>query len=335
MEPKAVALADDIIASIPPGNIYFGGTDPGRGLITAFSKSQVDADPFFTLTQNALADGSYLDYLRQMYGSKIHIPTADELQQCFTDYKTDAHKRLDHDQQNPTQPRQVRPGENLKISDGHVVISGQVAVMDINARIARVIFDHNPDKEFYIEESFPLDWMYPHLEPHGAIMKINREKLDEIPEAVIVRDRDYWTKTTAGFLGDWLNEDSPVKTVTGFIEKTYVQKDLSGFTGDKSFLANPDSQKFASKLRCSIGGVYVWRAQHAASTQERDVMDKEADFAFRQAVALCPYSPEAVFRYVELLESDGRKDDAAAIVSAASKVDPKNSQLRQLLHRLQ
>ena len=30
----------------------------------ALEKSQADGDPFFTLTQNALADGTYLDYLR-------------------------------------------------------------------------------------------------------------------------------------------------------------------------------------------------------------------------------------------------------------------------------
>ena len=33
-------------------------------------------------------------------------------------------------------------------------------------------------------------------------------------------------------------------------------------------------------------------------------MNDEADFAFRQAWALCPYSPETVFRYVDLLMSE-------------------------------
>ena len=51
------AFGDDIIQSIPPGSIYFGGTDPGRFIVTAMEKSQTAGDPFFTLTQNALADG--------------------------------------------------------------------------------------------------------------------------------------------------------------------------------------------------------------------------------------------------------------------------------------
>ena len=80
-EPKYTALlADGIINSIPAGSIYFGGTDPGRGVPTAFCKSHADADPFFTLTQNALADGTYLEYLRAMYGGKIYTPTAEDSQ---------------------------------------------------------------------------------------------------------------------------------------------------------------------------------------------------------------------------------------------------------------
>ena len=82
--PKySMAFGKGVIESIPSGSIYFGGTDPGRGLVTALSRSHADGDPFFTITQNALADGRYLDYLRAMYGSKIHIPTADDSQKVF------------------------------------------------------------------------------------------------------------------------------------------------------------------------------------------------------------------------------------------------------------
>lgn len=50
-EPEYTRLAvEDILHSIPAGGVYFGGTDPGRGLPTAFCRSHVDADPFFTLT---------------------------------------------------------------------------------------------------------------------------------------------------------------------------------------------------------------------------------------------------------------------------------------------
>ena len=41
-------------------------------------KSQVKADPFFPLTQNALADNTYLEYVRSMYGGKIYVPTTED-----------------------------------------------------------------------------------------------------------------------------------------------------------------------------------------------------------------------------------------------------------------
>ena len=94
-EPKYTKLVvDGIINSIPPGSIYFGGTDPGRGLPTAFEKSSIDGDPFFCLTQNPLADSSYLDYLQAMYGGKIYTPTHEDSQRCFADYSKDAQRRL-------------------------------------------------------------------------------------------------------------------------------------------------------------------------------------------------------------------------------------------------
>src|SRR5208283_5813501 len=74
-EKYSAMFGNDIIASIPPGSIYFGGTDGGRFIVTALQKSHVKADPFFTLTQNALADGTYLKYLRSMYDGKIYTPT--------------------------------------------------------------------------------------------------------------------------------------------------------------------------------------------------------------------------------------------------------------------
>src|SRR5262245_6717830 len=71
-EQYAIAFARDIINSIPAGSIYFGGTDPGRFLVTALSRSHTNGEPFFTVAQNWLTDGrSYLRYVRGMYGDRI------------------------------------------------------------------------------------------------------------------------------------------------------------------------------------------------------------------------------------------------------------------------
>ena len=173
--------------------------------------------------------------------------------------------------------------------------------MEINGLLAKIIFDKNPDREFYIEESFPLDWMYPYLEPHGLIMKINRQPLSELSDEIVSRTTITGRNYVTPMIGGWLNDDTPVEEVAAFAEKTFGKQDFSGFTGDPRFIQNAYSHKMFSKLRSSHAGLYAWRVDHAADAAEKKRMSDEADFAFRQAWALCPYSPEAVFRYMNFL----------------------------------
>ena len=206
--------------------------------------------------------------------------------------------------------------------------------MAINGLLVKVIFDRNPSHEFYIEESFPLDWMYPYLEPHGPIMKLNRTELSELPAATLAKDREYWQTKTKEKLGDWLTPETSVASVAKFAERVFANNDVSGFSGDESYLRSQQAQKMTSKLRSSIGGIYAWRSQHAKLSVDRERLAKEADFAFRQAFALCPYSPEAVFRYVQLLAQTGRVEDAILVTSAALKNTPNDSQIANLLEQL-
>jgi len=331
-DPKYTRIAaDGIINSIPPGSIYFGGTDPGRALPTVFSKSQIDADPFYVLTQNALASGNYLDYLRSMYGGKIYTPTSEDAAKCFAEYKEDAKKRF--------QNHQLGPGEDGKTgTNGDFEIKGQVAVMMINGLLAKIIFDKNPDHEFYVEESFPLDWMYPYLEPHGLIMKINRQPQSTLSTDVLQRDHDYWAKLVAPMIGDWLHDDTSVGEIAAFAQKTFGKQDFTGFTGDPRFIQNAYSHRTFSKLRSSQAGVYAWRLKQAADAAEKERMARAADFAFRQAWALCPYSPEAVFRYVTFLLKQKRISDALVVAETAAQM-PANQgkegeQIRGLVEQL-
>lgn len=326
-EKYALAYGNDIINSIPPGAIYFGGTDPGRGVITAMQEDHVNAKPFYTITQNALADSTYLDYVRAMYGSSIYTATKDDCEKAFSDYTADVQRRQANNE--------LKPGENFSMKDGHPQVSGQVAVMNINGLIAKRIFDQNPDKEFYVEESFPLDWMYPHLTPNGLIMKINREPLDTIPDAVIQKDREYWHGQLKAMLGDPVTVDSTVADIADFARKIYLRHDLTGFTGDPGFAADLWARKSYSKLRSSQAGVFDWRRQHAKSPEEKERMRQAAEFAFMQAFVICPESPEAVYRYVNLLISVQRIDDALIVARTAVEFSPDNSQLPSLVEQLE
>ena len=93
---------------------------------------------------------------------EIHTPTPEESNRSYNEYMADAFHRK--------QLGQLQPGEDVREEGGRVTVAGQTAVMAINALLCRVIFDANPHHEFYIEESFPLQWMYPYLTPYGIIM---------------------------------------------------------------------------------------------------------------------------------------------------------------------
>lgn len=331
----ATAIGEGIVQSIPPGSIYFGGTDTGRGLPAAFSRSHADGDPFFTLTQNQLCDGQHLNYLRAAFGGKIQVLSNEDSQQAFHEYLQDAERRFKHDQAAPVEPRQLRPGEDVHIVDGKVQVSGQVAVMALNGRLARILFDRNPDREFYVEESFPLDWMYPHLTPHDLIMKINRQPVPELTPEVVARDHEFWCQRQAAFIGGWLTSNTPVQEVCDFVERVFLRKDLRDFNGDKDFVRHYYAAAAYAKLRSAQAGLYAWRAANSKSTPERQRMIGAADFAFRQSFAFCPTNPEAVFRYVNLLVRNERVGEALRIARTAARLRPAEKQLESLVRELE
>ncbi len=405
--------------------ILFGGTDPGRFAPTymIFCDSFIphkcqpifdqnfDRRDVYIITQNALADPTYLQYIRSQYfrsaetnydtpffqevlrgkdehdkyspyygtnalariaynlldkpitdmgarvetrrrnecvfpPKEIYTPSPDDSQQAFTDYMQDAQQRIYHDEQHPNEQRQVKPGEDVHVDGaGHVQVSGQVAVMAINGLLTKTIFDHNPNNEFFVEESFPLDWMFPNLTPFGVIMKINREPLAVLTPDILKRDHEFWAKYSERLIGNWITYDTPVTNITAFAERVYMHHDFTGFKGDLKFVRDDQGQKAFSKLRSSIAGIYAWRlgqppsggvmpAQYMATGENRAAVEREADFAFKQAFAFCPYSPEAVYRYVQLLVNMHRVDDALAVAETAQKLDPYNGQFAYLINNL-
>jgi len=326
-EKYSLFLGTNIIASIPPGSIYFGGTDPGRFIVTALQKSHARAEPFFTLSQGALPDARYLEYLRGMYGTKIYTPTDGDLEKAIQNYKEDAARR----QRN----HQLKPGEDVTVgADGKVQIRGQMAVIQIKALLAKVIFDQNPEREFYFEESVPLDWMQPYLEPHGLIFKINRQPLPRLSSNIVEQDHAYWRRVVQPWIGDWLTDDTPLDQIATFVQRTFARQDFGGFEGDPHFIQNAYSHRAFSKLRSSLAGLYAWRMNQATDATERERMAREADFAFRQAWALDPDSPEVVFRYVALLMEQRRVADALLVAEAAAKMPSRQGQEGQTFREL-
>ncbi len=272
---------------------------------------------------------------------EIHTGSPEDHSRCFSEYMADAQRRK--------QLNQLKQGEYVDIvttSDGQqrVQASGQTAVMGINGLITKVIFDKNPKNEFFVEESFPLDWMYPYLTPYGIIMKINRKPLPTLTEDILKKDHEFWSRYSERFIGNWITYDTSVKEIADFVERVYLRRDFTGFKGDPKFVRDDQAQKSFSKLRSSIANsVYAWRINpqcppeyRPKSEAEAQAIYKEADFACRQAFAFCPYSPEAVFRYVQLLATQYpvRLDDALIVAEVCLKLDPYNGQAARLVNDL-
>lgn len=331
----AADIGKDIARSIPEGGIFFGGNRPGRGLAAAYGTPTNGECPFMILSQNAVADSGHLAYLRFAYGTKAWMPTDQDSQTSLERYLEDARRRCLHDIESPAEPRQLKPGEDVKIVDGKAQVAGHVARMAINGLIARTVFDRNPDREFYAMESFPLDWMFSHLSPHDLILKLNRQPVTALSPDMVGRDRSYWNARFRRWIGGWLTPETPVKDVCSFAEKIFMRKDYAGFEGDADFVRNDYITEIYSKLRAFQAAVYQWHIEHSTSPEEKQRMIQEADFAFRQAFVLCPTYAEVMFRYLGLLVPMNRLDDALLIARTFAKVEPSNAAIGDVIRDLE
>ena len=298
-----MALGRDLMNSLPAGCIYFGGTDPGRGLPTMLCSSP--GDPIFVLTQNALIDGRYMRYVRDMYGPRIQLPGTNECRQIMDAVSADALRRSQHDHDFPNEPKQLPPGENVRIVDGKPELQGLASYVACNASIAKAIFDENPGREFYVEQSWPLEWMLPYLSPHGPILKLNRQPLAAISADDIKADTAYWSAKLAQLQGN------SKFSGTDYVGKTYAH------------------------LRAAIASLYAWRATSAPDSAERQRMYEAAEVAFNQALALNSTMPDATYGLMNLEVSQGKLDKAVAAANQALAADPTNAQLKAYVGQMQ
>ena len=280
-----------------------------------------------------LLEESYPGLIRPSLGGlfpdrEILTASVEDLGRCYRDYTDDAARRYSLGQ--------LEAGEVVTpMQDGRISVSGQVAVMAINGLLTKVMFDKNPDHEFYIEESFPLKWMYPHLTPYGIIMKIERQPVAELTEVQMQRDHEFWSQYAGRFVGNWIKDSTPIKDICSFVLRTYQRRDLTGFTGDPKFVRDDNAQKAFSKLRNAQGkSIYAWRAQNTQNPVAQQRYLREAEFALKQAFAFCPYSPETTWNLASLLAATGRSEDAYLVAKTCEAFDLENGGIRDLVNQL-
>ena len=161
-------------------SIFFGGTDPGRFVPTYMIYSANFRPDVYLITQNALADDTYMSVERDLYGDEIWIPAKEDSAEAFNIYVDEVQ-------------RGVRPANgDLKIENGRVQVTGALGVMEINGILTKMMHDHDRYRHaFYVEESYVIPWMYPYLSPHGLIMKINADRTPYDAKRA-AQDMDFW-----------------------------------------------------------------------------------------------------------------------------------------------
>jgi len=266
--------------------------------------------------------------------TEIHTATYEELGECESAYTKDAQRRFEHDRAHPNEPRQLKPGEDVNPdAQGRLSFGGVLVVMGINGYVTEAMFKANPDHEFYVEESYPMEWMYPYLTPFGIIMQVNHKPV-ELTEAVLQRDHLFWSQYSDRLVGNWITTNTTTKELCDFVDRVYLRHDYTGFTGDPKFIRDEDAQKGFSKLRSAIGAsIYQWRADNATNPAQRKRLLQEAEFAFKQAFAYCPFS-EGASRYAQLLEGTGRAEDALLVTRTFQRLDPYNRQGHDMVVQL-
>jgi hypothetical protein len=287
---KLLDYGESVLGSLRPGMVYVGGTDPGRGIPTLLNETS-EGERHIVLTQNALADGSYVQYLGFLYGDKLSLPTSQDSQKVFEDYTVDAEKRLRHDKQFPDEPKQLRLGEDVRMDDGRLLISGQVAVMAINGKLLQTMMDKNPALGFALEESFPLKSTYAAAAPLGPVMELRvQDQQSAFTPATAAQAVDYWSSVAQQFAS----------------EPETAQDSASRLT--------------YSKMATAQGNLL---ADHNYTA--------DAEQAYRLATEICPSSLEAVCGYINLLVGQNRFDEAIPVAETAVKADPANQQFQALL----
>ena len=236
----------DMLKDLPRDAFVFGGTDPGRFVPTYMILGESFVDPkdrrdaefdrrdLVIVTQNALADAFYQKYIHDHYA-----PGRPKAQGWLE-------KWLGRDKQYPVDST-IMPSEqelmeivrnvSMNLPPGANPQDPNVGIL-YHAAIAQWIFEKNKDKrEFFIEESFPMEWTYAYAVPNGLSYRLNKEPLETLPPEVVAEDFRFWN--------------------------AYVERLL----GDKNFHEDFDAKRSFSKLRNSTGNLY--RARRMWSEAER------------------------------------------------------------------
>jgi tetratricopeptide (TPR) repeat protein len=283
--------------------VFFGGSDPGRFIPTYMIYSAKVRPDIYLITQNALANRTYTNEIRDLYGEQLWTPGEQDRILAFNQFEQ------------AVRSGKIKAGPEIRSENGRLVIQGAEQVMKINGSLTRMIFNHNQfitecktneatrppgsavvfndalidpqtgrprERAFYLEESTPIPWMYPYLTPHGLIMKINNRPTP-LTEEHIKNDTEFW----------------------GWYSKRLL--------ANEKFLRDTAARRAFSKLRTALATLFAAKNRPG-----------EAEAAYRQALLLYDLNLDANFRLAFLLADQHRFSEAADLLGILARKDPNN-----------
>ena len=237
----------DMLADLPKDSFVYGGTDPGRFVPTYMILSEsfepkkfkrdknFDRRDLYIITQNALADAFYNQYIRNHYsterpaprgwvdkwlGRDKHFPKAPLVLPRQEDIMGIYQAAIERRQKDPRAPD---PNSDPTI---------------LNSMVGEWIWQRNKDqRHFFVEESFPMEWSYPNAVPHGLCYEIKRDPVSVLTPEQVASDMKYW--------------------------REYIDH----LKADPGFEDDIDAQRSFSKLRNTGGNIYKWRKMADAAEQ--------------------------------------------------------------------
>jgi predicted Zn-dependent protease len=166
--------------------------------------------------------------------------------------------------------------------------------MAVNEKLFQTFMQNNPGVSFAMEESFPFASTYANATPLGPIMELG------------VQDGQ-----------NTLTAERATQTVD------YWRGIAQQLMADPETPDGSDPRKTYSKMISAQAGLFLARNYTA-----------EADQAFRLANAICPTSPESLYRYVNMLVEQKRFQEAEQVGQKAVNAAPDDPQFNALLAQL-
>jgi tetratricopeptide (TPR) repeat protein len=229
----------DMLADLPPNSFFFGGTDPGRFIPTYMIFGESFVDPrykrdshfdrrdLYVVTQNALADKFYNQYIRSHY-TKERPSSFNWIEHFLGRDHTypKANLILPH----PEDIMALYQSSMQQLQGNPLASRLQMNSSFLNSAIAEWIFLRNRDQHrFFVEESFSMPWSYPYAIPHGLCYEINHDPLSSLSPEIVARDQQFWND--------------------------YIKR----LRASKGFEYDEVAQHCFAKLRNTTGNIYAFR----------------------------------------------------------------------------